>query len=122
MSCREAVDVALLGGLGYHRDGKPRRVTLGKPGAMTADRARATALALLAREKGGGKPLPPPPSGSTLAKFAAEFVERRSPAWKPLTRESIGSYLDSAILPVLGELRVITDTSRQREVRGGGQT
>ena len=43
----------------YRRDGKPHRVTLGKPGAMKADEARAAALAFLAREKGGGKPLPP---------------------------------------------------------------
>ena len=82
----------------YRRDGKPRRVTLGKPGAVKADEARAAALGFLAREKGGGKPLPPPPSGPRLAKFAAEYVKRRSPAWKPSTRDSVRSYLDSAIL------------------------
>ena len=90
----------------YRRDGKPRRVTLGKPGAVKADRARAAALGFLAREKGGGKPLPPPPSGPTLTKFAAEYMERRSPAWKPSTRDSVMSYLDSAILPGLGHVRV----------------
>ena len=90
----------------FRRDGKPRRVTLGKPGAMKADQARAAALGFLAREKGGGKPLPPPASGPTLTKFAAEYMERRSPAWKPSTRDSVMSYLDSAILPALGHLRV----------------
>ena len=47
----------------FRRDGKSHRVTLRKPGAVTADDARA---AVLAREKGGGKPLRPPASGPTL--------------------------------------------------------
>ena len=91
----------------FRRDGKPpRRVTLGRPGAVKADPARAAALAFLAREKGGGKPLPAPPSGPTLKIFAAEYVDRRSPAWKPSTVKATMSYLDSAILPALGHLRV----------------
>ena len=89
----------------FRRDGKPRRVTLGKPGAVKADWARAAALALLAREKGGGSPLPLPASGPTLTKFAAEYVERRSPSWKPSTVKATMSYLNSAILPALGHLR-----------------
>ena len=89
----------------FRRDGKPpRRVRLGKPGAVKADQARAAAIAFLAREKGGGKPLPPPPSGPTLSKLAAEYVERRSPAWKPSTVKATLSYLHSAILPALGRL------------------
>ncbi len=44
---------------------------------MKADRARAAALAFLAREKGGGDPVPLPASGPTLKAFAAEYVERR---------------------------------------------
>ena len=63
----------------FRRDGKPRRVTLGKPGPAKANEARAAALAFLAREKGGGKPLPAPASGPTLTKFAAEYVERPRP-------------------------------------------
>ena len=90
----------------HRRDGKPRPITLGKPGAVKAAQARAAALAFFVREKGGRKSLPPPPSGPTLAKFAAEYVKRRSPAWKPSTRDSIMSYLDSAVLPALGHLRV----------------
>ena len=90
----------------FRRDGKPRRVTLGKPDTVKADQARAAALAFLAREKGGGEPLPLPASGPTLARFAGEYVERRSPAWKPSTAETIRIYLNSAILPALGPLRV----------------
>ena len=73
---------------------------------MKADRARAAALAFLAREKGGGSPVPLPASGPTLTKFAAEYVERRSPSWKSSTVKATLSYLNSAILPALGHLRV----------------
>ena len=96
--------------LRFRRDGKPRRVTLGQVGAVTANQARAAALALLAREKGGARPIPPPASGPTLARFAVEYVERRSPAWKPSTHASTMSYLRHAILPALGALRVDTVT------------
>ena len=90
----------------FRRDGKPRRVTLGKPEAVKADQARAAALAFLAREKGGGDPVPLPASGPTVTKFAAEYVERRSPSWKPSTIKATMSYLNSAILPAIGHLRV----------------
>ena len=90
----------------FRRDGTPRRVTLGKPEAVKADQARTAALAFLAQEKGGGQPLPLPASGPTLAKFAAEYVERRSPSWKPSTVKATLSYLNSAILPAVGHLRV----------------
>ena len=90
----------------FRRDGKARRVTLGKPDAVKAGDARAAALAFLASETGGGSPVPLPASGPTLAKFAAEYVERRAPAWKPSTVKATMSYLDSAILPALGHLRV----------------
>ncbi|MDE0407845.1 MAG: site-specific integrase, partial [Alphaproteobacteria bacterium] len=90
----------------FRRDGKARRVTLGKPDAVKADQARAAALAFLAQEKGGGQPLPLPASGPTLTKFAAEYVERRSASWKPSTVAATMSYLNSAILPAIGHLRV----------------
>ena len=92
--------------LRFRRNGKSRRVTLGRVGMLAADRARTAALAFLAREKGGGRPLPVPPSGPTLARLAAEYMERCSPAWKPSSRAAITSYLNSAILPAIGHLRV----------------
>ena len=91
----------------FRRDGKLRRVTIGKPDAVKADQARAAALAFLAREKGGGSPVALPASGPTLTKFAAEYVERRSSSWKPSTVKATLSYLNSsAILPALGHRRV----------------
>ena len=92
--------------LRFRRDGKPRRVTLGQVGTMAADQARAAALALLASEKCGGRSLPPPASGPTLARFAGEYVEGRSPSWKPSTHAATMSYLHHAIMPALGALRV----------------
>ena len=92
--------------LRFRRDGKPRRVTLGQVGTLRADQARAAALALLAREKGGGPSLPLPASGPTLARFAAEYVERRSPSWKPSTQRATMTYLRHTILPALGAVRV----------------
>ena len=50
--------------------------------------------------------MPLPASGPTLTKFAAEYVERRSPSWKPSTVKATISYLNSAILPALGHPRV----------------
>ena len=41
-----------------------------------------------------------------LTKFAAEYVEQRSPSWKPSKVKVTLSYLNSAILPALGHLRV----------------
>ena len=91
----------------FRRDGKARRVTLGKPDAVKADAARAAALAFLASEKGGGSPVPLPASGPTLAKFADEHAARRSPAWRPSTVDATVSYLNCAILPALGHLRCV---------------
>ena len=90
----------------FRRDGTPRRVTLGKPDAVKADQARAAALAFLAREKGGDPLLPLPASGPTLTKFASEYMERRSPSWKPSTVKTTRNYLDGVILPVIGHLCV----------------
>ena len=92
--------------LRFRRNGKSRRVTLGRPGMLTVDRARAAALAFLAREKGGTKPVPVPPSGPTLVRLAAEYIERCLPAWRESTRAAVTSCFNSAILPAIDHLRV----------------
>ena len=79
---------------------------LGQVGTLTANLARAATLPLLVREKCGARPIPPPASGPTLARFAAEYVERRSAPWKPTTHASTMSYLRHAIPAALGALRV----------------
>ena len=95
--------------LRFRRVGKPRPVTLGKQDAMKADQARASALAFLAREKRGRDAIIRCPRllpGQTLKKFAAEYVKRRSPKWKPASVVATLCYLNSAILPALGHLRI----------------
>ena len=88
------------------RNGSVIRRTLGTLDTLTVEDARAAALAFLAREKGGGNPLLFPASGHTLTKFAAEYVERRSPSWKPSAVKATMSYPNSVILPALGHLRI----------------
>jgi len=92
--------------LRFRRNGKSRRATLGRAGTLTARQARAAALACLAREQGGDRPVPIPSSGPTLGRLAVEYMERCSPKWKPSTRAAVTSYLNSAILPAIGHLRV----------------
>ena len=92
--------------LRFRRGGKSRRVTLGPVGALAAEHARAAALGLLAHGKGSRAPEPVPTFGPTLARFALEYLERRSRAWKSTTRETVEAYLRCSILPVLGSLRV----------------
>ena len=117
--------------LRFRRNGKSRtrRVTLGWTGMLTPDRLRTAVLAFRAIEKGDERPLPVPSSGPTLARLAAEYMEQCSPAWKPSSRAVVISYLNSAILPVLGHLRVDavtrTDMARwfhhYRQRRPGGR-
>ena len=90
----------------FRRDGTPRRVTLGKPEAVKADQARAAALAFLAREKGGGSPVypsrfRPDPQGvrRRICRAARAVVEA-------VHGGGTNSYVNSAILPALGHLRV----------------
>lgn len=68
--------------------------------------ARVPALVFLAREKAGGTPLPLPASGPTLTNFAADYVQRHPPSWKPSTVKATLSFLDRAILPAVDNLRV----------------
>ena len=105
----------------FRRDGKPRRVTLGKPNAVRADQARAAALAFPAREKGGGNPVPLPASGPTLTKFAVveavhgqghhELSQQRHPAHsRPSARRLGGAGRHRPLLP-----RIRTQEAGRRE-------
>ena len=92
--------------LRFRRDGKSRRVTLGPAAGLSAEQARAAAFSFLAHSHGNGQPAPVPPSGPTLARFALEYLKRRSPAWKPATRRMVETYLHCSLLPALGGVRI----------------
>ena len=88
------------------RDGRSRRITLGSATAFTAEQARAAAHAFLAGTEWGGSLGSASFSDPTLAEFVHEYLERRSPAWKPSTRQVVESYLRSSVLPDLGAIRI----------------
>ena len=72
------------GALAQHHSRLP--VELLRLGGRAEGRRRARRrAAFIAREKGGGKSIRLPASGPTLETFAAEFIERHSPRWKPST-------------------------------------
>ncbi|MCY4221953.1 MAG: site-specific integrase [Thiotrichales bacterium] len=94
--------------LRVRHDGNSRRVTLGSVAALTAKQARTAAHAVLAHIERGGTLESASFLGPTLLEFAHEYLERRSQAWKPSTRQMLETYLSSAILPALGEISIGT--------------
>ncbi|KDA01789.1 site-specific integrase [Hyphomonas oceanitis] len=86
-------------------DGAAKRVTLGNTQTMSAEEARARAHQLLAAHA--------PPDIALLAAddkpaiklnvLAQRFLKARREIWKPTTLKSVKIYLNSSILPALGE-------------------
>ena len=86
-------------------DGKAKRVTLGNTLTMSAEEARARAHQLLAAHA--------PPDIALLAAddrpaiklnvLAQRFLRAKREVWKPSTLKAIQIYLNSAILPALGD-------------------
>ena len=86
-------------------DGKAKRVTLGNTLTMSAEEARARAHQLLAAHA--------PPDIALLAAddrpaiklnvLAQRFLKAKREVWKPSTLKAIQIYLNSAILPALGD-------------------
>lgn len=92
--------------------GKSRRVTVGRHGVLTADRARRRAAALIARIKAGEDPVPPSADapaevGVTVAELAARFlVDHAAVRCKPGSIVSYRSLIKLHISPELGALPV----------------
>lgn len=86
-------------------DGKAKRVTLGNTHTMSAEEARARAHQLLAAHA--------PPDIALLASYdrpaiklevlAQRFLKAKRQVWKPSTLKAVQIYLNSSILPALGE-------------------
>lgn len=86
-------------------DGKSKRVALGNTQTMSAEEARARAHQKLSASA--------PPDIAFLAAndkpaiklhvLAQKFLKAKQPRWKPTTMKAVKTYLNSAILPALGE-------------------
>lgn len=86
-------------------DGMSKRVALGNTQTMSAEEARARAHQKLAASA--------PPDIAFLAAndkpaiklhvLAQRFLKAKQPRWKPTTMKAVKTYLNSAILPALGE-------------------
>ena len=95
-------------------EGRSRRITIGRHGAMTAGEARRRAARVIARIKSWDAPAPPARAAVTVAEFAARYLEehvaiRCKPGTQVLYRAAVGQY----IVPVLGQTPV-SSVSREQ--------
>ena len=94
------------------RDGRSKRVTVGRHGVISASRARRRAALMIARLKAGEDPVPPRAApaaeGSvTVAELADRFLrEYVAVRCKPWTNMTYRGALERWILPALGRLPV----------------
>ena len=86
------------------------KLRLGTAAELTADEARAMALAEIEAAEAERR------TGPLFRYFADEFMRRQGPRWKPATRESNRSALRNHIVPFFGDMRVadITRVDVQR--------
>ncbi|MFZ3352641.1 MAG: tyrosine-type recombinase/integrase, partial [Xanthobacteraceae bacterium] len=97
-----------------NRQGRSRRLTLGKHGKMTADAARKSALRIFAAVRDGKDPvaerrayIDAPIVNDLLDRYIAEHVEKRN---RPRTREEIKRLIERHIRPALGRHKVAAVT------------
>ena len=88
-------------------EGRSRRLTIGRHGAITADEARERAARIIARIKSWDDPAPPGRARVTVAELAERYLEehvaiRCKPGTQVLYRAAIRQY----IVPALGETPV----------------
>ena len=91
--------------------GGSKRVTLGRHGVISADRARRRAASIIARIKAGEEPEPPTSaaadSGPTVAELAERYLsEHVAVHCKPTTATGYRKVIGKHILPVYGKLAV----------------
>ena len=88
-------------------EGRSRRITIGRQGAITANEARGRAARIIARIKTWDDPAPPAHSRVTVAELAARYLEehvaiRCKPGTQVLYRAAVRQY----IVPALGDTPV----------------
>lgn len=105
----------------FRQRGKQKRVTLGRPGEMRAEKARALARAQLAKVALDGLPVAPKgtakgkrPGGILFADYAPRFWADYSRHWKPSTCKGNRSRVLKDLPAIFGHLRV--DAIRRSDV------
>ena len=93
-----------------NKQGRSRRLTIGKHGKITADKARKDALLIFDAVRGGKDPvaerrayIDAPIVNDLLDRYIAEHVERRN---RPRTRDEIKRLVERHIRPQLGRHKV----------------
>lgn len=102
----------------YRAGGRTRRLTLGDHGPVTADQARARALAALGRVAAGADPAEDRDARKrdlTLAELVERWREHAARTLKPSSRASYESALARHVLPLLGSRKLATLTRRDVE-------
>ena len=105
----------------FRQRGKQKRLTLGRPGEMRAEKARALARAQLAKVALDGLPVAPKgtakgkrPGGMLFADYAPRFWADYSRHWKPSTRKGNRSRVFKDLPAIFGHQRV--DAIRRADV------
>jgi len=95
-------------------EGRNVRRAIGPEASLTVDQARDLARTLIAELTGQDVPMPlvPQTPTSTVADFAARFLEHGAPSWKPATLKAHRSLLACSILPQFG-FRMIASITPQ---------
>jgi hypothetical protein len=120
-----------------NRQGRSRRLTVGKHGKLTADMARKEALRIFDAVRAGKDPvterrayIDAPIVNDLLDRYIAEHVEKRN---RPTTREEVKRLIERHVRPELGRHKVaavvrqdlaklhrsLAETPRQGEFRAG---
>ena len=88
-------------------EGRSRRIVIARHGEMELAEARRRARDLLGRIRAGENPaddIQRAKETPTLREFAAEYLRRCDPHWKPSGRKTVRIYLKARILPAFGKI------------------
>ena len=96
-------------------EGRSRRTTIGRHGAVSAEEARRRAAAIIARIKAWEEPAPAPaPAEVTVAELAARYLEEHvAVRCKPRTEVLYRAAVRRHLVPALGETLVSAVTREQ---------
>ena len=88
-------------------EGRSRRIVIARHGEMELAQARRRARDMLARIRAGENPaddIQKEKATPAFREFAAEYLRRSDPHWKPSGRKTVRIYLKARILPAFGKM------------------